>query len=359
MLRCLARVTVSRLRCARKVRFESVRFFGRDEPKSPSMKITVCGASGSIGQPLSLMLKQCPYIDELALYDLTGACGVGLELSHVDTKCKVRAYTGKEQLKESLKGARIVVFAAGVPRKPGMTRDDLFCSNAKIVQELAAACGEVCPEALISIITNPLNSTVPVVCEILKRWARFDPNRIFGCTTLDCVRANMFVAEVLGLEPECVVVPIIGGHSDSTIVPVLSQAKPSNDFKPEEISQITQAIQQAGTEVVKAKEGTGSATLSMAFAAARFTISLVKGLLGHRGVVECTFVPNECMEGVAYFASPIELGPNGVMRNLGVPNLSEYECCLLQQAIPQLQKDIKKAEDYVRSQTSNEMLVNV
>lgn len=64
------------------------------------------------------------------------------------------------------------------------------------------------------------------------------------------------------------------------------------------------------------------------------------------------------MEGVSYFATPIELGPNGIMRNLGVPDLTEYECCLLQQAIPHLQKDIKRGEDFIKGQTSNEMLVN-
>lgn len=94
---------------ALKLQVNKVRYFGKDDPKCPIMKVTVCGASGQIGQPLSLMLKQCPYIDELSLFDLIGSCGVGLELSHVDTKCKVRAYTGKEQLKESLK-VRIFLF---------------------------------------------------------------------------------------------------------------------------------------------------------------------------------------------------------------------------------------------------------
>lgn len=86
-----------------KLLVNQIRLYSKCECKTPSMKVTICGASGSVGQPLSLMLKQCPYIDELNLYDVIGACGVGLELSHVDTKCKVRAYTGKEQAKESLK----------------------------------------------------------------------------------------------------------------------------------------------------------------------------------------------------------------------------------------------------------------
>lgn len=109
-MQSLARFAKQSLRKARILcNFENVsrikirRLNSKSDPKCPSMKVTICGASGSIGQPLSLMLKQCPYIDELNLFDIIGACGVGLELSHVDTKCKVRAYTGKEQLKESLK----------------------------------------------------------------------------------------------------------------------------------------------------------------------------------------------------------------------------------------------------------------
>lgn len=66
--------------------------------------------------------------------------------------------------------------------------------------------------------------------EILKKNGSYNPNGIFGITALDIVRANTFVAQVQGLEPECVVVPVIGGHSAETIIPVLSQAKPCSEF---------------------------------------------------------------------------------------------------------------------------------
>lgn len=66
--------------------------------------------------------------------------------------------------------------------------------------------------------------------EVMKKYGHYNPFAIFGVTTVDVVRANKFVAEVLGLEPECVMVPIVGGHSDRTIVPILSKATPCNEF---------------------------------------------------------------------------------------------------------------------------------
>jgi malate dehydrogenase len=71
---------------------------------------------------------------------------------------------------------------------------------------------------------------VPMFSEIMKKHGHYNPYAVFGITTIDVVRANRFVAEVLGLEPECVVVPMVGGHTEKTIVPVLSKATPCNEL---------------------------------------------------------------------------------------------------------------------------------
>ena len=109
-----------------------------------------------------------------------------------------------------------------------MTRDDLFKINAGIVRDLAKGCAEFCPKAFILVISNPVNSTVPIAAEVLKAHKAFDPKRLFGVTTLDVVRAETFVAEITGeKDPSKTVIPVIGGHSGETIVPLFSQAKPS------------------------------------------------------------------------------------------------------------------------------------
>ena len=85
-------------------------------------------------------------------------------------------------------------------------------------------------QALLAVVTNPVNSTVPIACEVFKKAGLPNPTGIFGVTTLDVVRANTFVAEIVDIPPESVIVPVVGGHSAQTIVPVLSQAQPSVDL---------------------------------------------------------------------------------------------------------------------------------
>merc|ERR1712088_231185 len=224
--------------------------------------VAVMGASGGIGQPLSMLLKLNPAVTKLNLYDIVHTPGVAADLSHCETQSTSTGFVGDDQLKDSLVGAEIVVIPAGVPRKPGMTRDDLFNTNASIVAKLAQAAAEVCPDACLAIISNPVNSTVPIASEMFKKAGKYNPNKIFS--------------ELKGLDPQDVNCPVVGGHAGITIMPLISQCTPAVEFPPDELKALTERIQDAGTEVVKAKAGAGSATLSMAYAAARFTDSLIK-----------------------------------------------------------------------------------
>ena len=133
---------------------------------SMGFKVGVLGAGGGIGQPLSLLLKMSPYVSELTVYDIANTKGVAADLSHCNTPCHVSGYVGNEELGASLRDCDLVIIPAGVPRKPGMTRDDLFNINAGIVRGLVSAIAEHCPNALINIISNPVNSTVPIAAEV-------------------------------------------------------------------------------------------------------------------------------------------------------------------------------------------------
>merc|ERR1712198_793746 len=307
--------------------------------------VAVMGASGGIGQPLSMLLKLNPAVTKLNLYDIVHTPGVAADLSHCETKSDATGFVGDEQLKESLKGADIVVIPAGVPRKPGMTRDDLFNTNASIVANLAKAAAEVCPDACLAIISNPVNSTVPIASEMFKKAGKLNPDKIFGVTTLDIVRANKFISELKGLDPADVNCPVVGGHAGITIMPLISQCAPAVTFEPDQLDALTKRIQDAGTEVVKAKAGAGSATLSMAYAAARFTDSLIKGMNGQEGVVECAYIASDVTEA-KYFSTPVVLGPGGVEKNLGLGTLNEFEQALLAAAIPELKGSIAKGEKF-------------
>ena len=109
-----------------------------------------------------------------------------------------------------------------------MTRDDLFKINAGIVKGLIEGIAQYCPKAFILVISNPVNSTVPIAAEVLKKAGVFDPKRLFGVTTLDVVRAETFVQDITGeKDPSKTVIPVVGGHSGETIVPLFSLAKPT------------------------------------------------------------------------------------------------------------------------------------
>ena len=306
------------------------------------MKVAILGAAGGIGQALSLLLKtQLPNGTELSLYDIAPVTpGVAADLSHIPTDVKVTGYSGEDP-SPALVSADIVLISAGVARKPGMDRSDLFNINAGIVKNLVSACADTCPKALIGIITNPVNTTVAIAAGILKQKGVYDPARLFGITTLDIIRSNTFVAEVNGVSPEDVNVPVIGGHSGITILPLLSQS--GFQFNADEAAAMTLRIQNAGTKVVEAKAGGGSATLSMGQAAAKFGLSLVSALNGEKGIVECTYVEGSG-DKARFFAQPVLLGKNGVKKILSYGELSDFEETTLNASIDTLKADILLGE---------------
>ena len=307
------------------------------------------GAAGGIGQPLALLLKMNRLTTDLALYDIANVVGVAADISHCNTPVKVTGYTGAEELPSALKGADVVVIPAGVPRKPGMTRDDLFNVNAGIVKGLVEAAGKYCPGAILLIITNPVNSTVPIVAETLKKLGVYDARKVIGVTSLDVVRANTFVAEAKGLDVKDVDVPVIGGHAGVTILPLLSQATPSVSFSEAEKKVMTEKIQNAGTVVVEAKAGKGSATLSMAYAAARMTESVLLGLSGEPNIYECAFVESTVAPELSYFATKVLLGPNGVAKVLGTGELDSFEKANYDSMLGQLKGEIAKGVEFVKN----------
>lgn len=165
-------------------------------------------------------------------------------------------------------------------------------------------------------------------------------------TTLDVVRANTFVAESQGFDVNKTNVTVIGGHAGTTILPLLSQV-PNAKFSEEQIAALTNRIQFGGDEVVKAKDGAGSATLSMAYAGQKFTSSLMRALSGDKNVVECAFVENNLTES-QFFSTPVRLGPNGVEEVLPFGKLSAFEEKGLKAMLPDLVAQVKKGFEFVK-----------
>ncbi|KAG0323422.1 Malate dehydrogenase, cytoplasmic, partial [Podila horticola] len=141
---------------------------------------------------------------------------------------------------------------------------------------------------------------------------------LFGVTTLDVVRASRFVSEVKKIPTEKAKITVIGGHSGVTIVPLLSQS--GHSFTDAEVKALTKRIQFGGDE-------------------------------GKKGVIEPTFVKSEIFaaQGVEYFATNVELGPEGVAKIYPVGKVNAYEQGLIDAAIPELKGNITKGKAFAKA----------
>lgn len=320
------------------------------------VNVCVIGAAGGIGQPLSLLLALgLPNKTTLSLYDVAGAAGVAADISHIDRDITIKWANGKlptvpadPEMKKIAQGVDLFVVVAGVPRKPGMSRDDLFNVNAGIVLDVVKTCASVSPKACFAIVTNPVNSTVPIAANVLKSLGCYDKNKLFGVSTLDIVRATRFINDER-TPLNVATVPVVGGHSDVTIVPLFSQLAVGKEIAPGRITELTKRVQDAGTEVVQAKAGKGSATLSMAAAGARFALWIVDGLLGLSNPLVYSYVDTDGSQDTKFLAIPVVLGRNGIQQRLGLGKITATEEELLKIAKKAVTTNISKGEAFAKS----------
>ncbi|KAG4300546.1 hypothetical protein PCK1_003195 [Pneumocystis canis] len=180
--------------------------------------------------------------------------------------------------------------------------------------ELGEAIAQYSPNAFILVISNPINSTVPIMAEVLKAYNVFNPKKRFGVTTLDKVRLSTFITQCLGADEKLrdLDIPVVGGHSEKTIIPLISNSNPKVELTQEQLETLIHRVQYAGDEVVKAKNGAGSATLSMALYAKS----------GVSNIVQCSYVYLPGISGgdqvmkitdhLEFFTVPVKLGVSGL-----------------------------------------------
>merc|ERR1712125_9768 len=191
------------------------------------------------------------------------------------------------------------------------------------------------------------NSIVPAMAELYKKKG-LDPMKIVGVTTLDCVRANKFVGEITGKNPNFINIPVVGGHAGVTILPLFSQDKIGKLVEAEKIADLDKHVQDAGTDVVNAKNGKGSATLSMAYAGARLGKAVLSGLAGVEKT-ECAYVESTVVPGVPYFATKVTFGKNGVETVHPLGKLNAHEQKRLDEMTATLKEEIADGLEYAKN----------
>ena len=339
-------------------------FFAKSRMQEKVLKVCLIGAAGGIGQPLSLLLKLTSAIDELSLVDV-GTChtpirGVAADLSHICNSTRVRGYVTPDELNEALSGSSLVIVTAGcMMLKPGMNRDSLFESSAGLIKSIAEACANYCPSAFVAIVTNPVNSMVPIFVETLRHGGVDTPEkRVFGVTSLDVIRASHFVSATLASDPKMTQVPVVGGHGGESILALVSQTVPSAVFEKETIQALEKRIMNAAFEVVESKNGSGSATLSMAYSCQKFCASLLQAIQGRSQVQDYAYVSLSHLGNVEgldiedqYFAGHCTFTAEGIVSIDSIPTtrLIPYELDRLREAKIKCRQDVLKAFEYINN----------
>lgn len=213
---------------------------------------------------------------------------------------------------EATANSDVVVITAGIPRKPGMSRDDLLATNAKIVSSVAEQVKATSPNAVVIVVSNPLDAMVQRVFQV----TGFPANRVIGqAGVLDTARYRTFLAMELGVSVEDVSALLMGGHGD-TMVPMPSCTSvggiPVSQLIPaERLAQIVQRTRDGGAEIVGLLK-TGSAYYAPAAATAQMVEAIVKDK--KRLIPVAAYCDKEYGVGGYYVGVPVVLGAGGVER---------------------------------------------
>src|SRR5690349_18826602 len=299
-------------------------------------KVTVVGA-GFYGSTTAQRLAEYDIFETVVLTDIVEGKpeGLALDLNQsrpiegFETKI-VGATTGPNGSgDEAIEGSDVVVVTAGVPRKPGMSRMDLLDVNAKIVRGVAESVARYAPEAVIVVVSNPLDE----MTALTQLASGFPHNRVLGqAGVLDTARFTHFVAEELGVPVSSVKTLTLGSHGD-TMVPVPSQCtvngKPLADMlSAEKIEELVVRTRNGGAEVVGLLK-TGSAYYAPSAAAARMARAVAEDSGDVMPV--CAWVEGEYGISGVYLGVLAEVGKEGVRKVVETP-LTDTELAALKEA---------------------------
>lgn len=286
-------------------------------------KIALIGA-GNIGGQLAL-LAAMKELGDIVLLDIPDKLGVArgkaLDLEQCGALLGYDArITGTADWKDCA-GAAVVIVTAGIPRRPGQSRDDLIGVNLPIIREVAAQLKEHCPGAFVIVVSNPLDAMVYE----LKRAAGLPRSHVVGMAgCLDSARFNLFLARAAGVSVKDVRAMVLGGHGD-TMVPVLSACTVNgvpvaSQLDAEVLGGIVERVRGGGGEIVKLM-GT-----SAYFAPAASAIAMAEAYLrDHKRLLPCAvYLEGEYGFSDLYMGVPCVIGAGGMEKVVEIP-LAEEE----------------------------------
>jgi len=298
-------------------------------------KITVVGA-GNVGATAALWLAS-KELGDIVLVDVVEGVPQGKALDMAET-APIEAYdvklTGANSYEDTA-NSDVVIITAGLPRKPGMSRDDLLKTNADIVSNVVDQVAKTSPNSILIIVSNPLDA----MCQVALKRSGFPKHRVLGMAgVLDSARMRCFLAEALDVSVENVTAFVLGGHGD-TMVPLPRYSTcagiPVTELLPaDQIDAIVKRTAGGGAEIVALLK-TGSAYYAPSSAAVEMTESILKD---KKKILPCAaYLEGEYGINGLYVGVPCKLGKNGLEQIIEI-NLTTEERIALQKSAASVQE---------------------
>ena len=305
-------------------------------------KVTVVGA-GNVGATVAQRLAEKELCD-VVLVDIVEGLpqGKALDLAEAAPIEKHDAHlTGTNDYAPSA-NSDIVIITAGIPRKPGMSRDDLLSTNAKIMKNVTQEVAKLSPDAVLIIVSNPLDA----ICHVAYETSGFPKNRVIGMAgVLDSARFRTFIAMELNVSVENITAFVLGGHGD-TMVPLPRYSTvagiPITELLPQErINALVERTANGGAEIVGLLK-TGSAFYAPASAAVEMAESILKD---KKKILPCAaYLEGEYGYNDLFIGVPVKLGTNGIEEVIEITLLDEEKVALNKSAdaVKELKDLLKK-----------------
>lgn len=303
-------------------------------------KISVIGA-GNVGATLAQRIAEAELAKYVGLVDIVEGVPQGKALDMLEAG-PVYGYDtqilGSNEY-DVIKDSELVVVTAGLPRKPGMSRDDLLEVNAKIMRQVCEQIKHNAPNAMIIVVSNPLDA----MCHAALQASGFPHNRVIGMAgVLDTARFSTFIAEALEVSVSQVNAFVLGGHGD-TMVPLVRYTNvagiPLADLMPQDkIDAIVERTRKGGAEIV-AHLKTGSAFYAPSASVVEMIESIVKD---KKKILPCAvYLTGQYGVNDLYVGVPVKLGKNGVEQIMEI-QLSDEERQQLQISVDDVASNVEK-----------------
>lgn len=308
-------------------------------------KISVIGA-GNVGATLAQRLAEKELSKYVAMVDVAEGIPQGKALD-IQESAPIYGYDTQmlgSNTYEVIKDSDIVIVTAGLPRKPGMSRDDLLDANAKIMTQVCENIKKEAPNATVIIVSNPLDA----MCHVALQVTGFPHKRVFGMAgVLDAARFRTFIAEALDVSVEQVEAFVLGGHGDS-MVPLVRYTTiagiPIADLLPQDkIEALVTRTRNGGAEIVQYLK-TGSAYYAPSASVVDMVESIVKD---KKKILPCSvYLTGEYGIKNLYVGVPVKLGKNGIEQILEL-QLSDKERQELNVSIEDVKQNVEKLKTMV------------